>query len=416
MSVILRKLLEINKKKVFTQHIACLQSSTNGISNCNLAVSEAEKVVGYPTSFLNLRWLLSDEIANVAFHLTKLMGTNHPLLQTAKQVYYSLSVYFFLFIVFYRDLLLNNATPSWGLVILLVSKAGGLKKSFSEIEHDNTAGILHSQRALAEVTEMIRTSHRLHKSLLNYDSPSKNSKDLNYGNKIALLSGDYLLSSSYNELANLKNQELNELMSSALRDLAECEFIGDRDEQNKPLPSRPIITEKNIEIASEVGTEALNSVEALGNAKAEWTLRNILGGASLLGKSCQGALMLSGHSDFAQRDAYLFGKHLALAWQAYFDKELFVDNKSGRFSLVSGPVLFHLQYEPEDYGLIEKAGRNAENVDFEKLRKLVLNGPGIEKTGELQKEHSEVALQMLEGFQVEDATIALRNIINSMQD
>lgn len=50
----------------------------------NRAVSEAEKIVGYPTSFLSLRWLLSDEIANVALQLRKLVGSNHPLLKTAK--------------------------------------------------------------------------------------------------------------------------------------------------------------------------------------------------------------------------------------------------------------------------------------------------------------------------------------------
>lgn len=50
----------------------------------NRAVSEAEKIVGYPTSFLSLRWLLSDEIANVALHLRKLVGSTHPLLKTAK--------------------------------------------------------------------------------------------------------------------------------------------------------------------------------------------------------------------------------------------------------------------------------------------------------------------------------------------
>lgn len=48
------------------------------------AVNEAEKVVGYPTSFLSLRWLLSDEIANVASNLKKLVMTKHPLLETAK--------------------------------------------------------------------------------------------------------------------------------------------------------------------------------------------------------------------------------------------------------------------------------------------------------------------------------------------
>lgn len=52
----------------------------------NRAVADAEKLVGYPTSFMSLRWLLSDEISNVAVHLRKLVGSNHPLLKTAKYV------------------------------------------------------------------------------------------------------------------------------------------------------------------------------------------------------------------------------------------------------------------------------------------------------------------------------------------
>lgn len=56
----------------------------NAKPDWNRAVSEAEKIVGYPTSFLSLRWVMSDEIANVALHLRKLVGSNHPLLKTAK--------------------------------------------------------------------------------------------------------------------------------------------------------------------------------------------------------------------------------------------------------------------------------------------------------------------------------------------
>lgn len=47
-------------------------------------LQEAEAAVGYPTSFLNLRFLLSDEVANVGLHLRKLMGTKHPLLSTIR--------------------------------------------------------------------------------------------------------------------------------------------------------------------------------------------------------------------------------------------------------------------------------------------------------------------------------------------
>lgn len=38
-------------------------------------IREAEKIVGYPTSFMNLRWLLSDEFANLAMHLRKVVST-----------------------------------------------------------------------------------------------------------------------------------------------------------------------------------------------------------------------------------------------------------------------------------------------------------------------------------------------------
>jgi decaprenyl-diphosphate synthase subunit 2 len=76
--------------------IRCITSSTSSSSvqtvtvkppvkrDWNRVVSEAEKIVGYPSSYLGLRWLLSDEVANVALHLRKLIGSNHPLLKTAK--------------------------------------------------------------------------------------------------------------------------------------------------------------------------------------------------------------------------------------------------------------------------------------------------------------------------------------------
>ncbi|KAM7376640.1 hypothetical protein PAMP_006363 [Pampus punctatissimus] len=58
--------------------------SSSGPSNWSKVVSDAEKIVGYPTSFMSLRCLLSDELSNVAMHVRKLAGTQHPLLSTAR--------------------------------------------------------------------------------------------------------------------------------------------------------------------------------------------------------------------------------------------------------------------------------------------------------------------------------------------
>lgn len=85
--LVIKSLPEIN----CVRHIAVtptindkLATKTVQKHDWNRAVSEAEKIVGYPTSFLSLRWLLSDEIANVALHMRKLVGSTHPLLKTAK--------------------------------------------------------------------------------------------------------------------------------------------------------------------------------------------------------------------------------------------------------------------------------------------------------------------------------------------
>lgn len=52
--------------------------------NWNRVVSEAEKIVDYPSSYLGLRWLLNDDVASMALNMRKLIGSNHPLLKTAK--------------------------------------------------------------------------------------------------------------------------------------------------------------------------------------------------------------------------------------------------------------------------------------------------------------------------------------------
>ncbi|KAF7269674.1 hypothetical protein GWI33_017290 [Rhynchophorus ferrugineus] len=368
----------------------------------NRAVSEAEKIVGYPTSFLSLRWLLSDEIANVALHLRKLVGSNHPLLKTAKGLLYNG----------------KNNMQAWGLIVLLISKAAGHTADIPDMEQDKAAGVLHSQRALAEVTEMIRTSHLVHKGLVNLQPPNNidPTGDMMFGNKIALLSGDYLLSNSCIELANLRNQDLVELMSSAVRDLSEAEFVGPRDKQNNPLPAKPKTNQVEYTQFTENNLEPLVVSEALGNAQAEWTLRHVLNAGSLLGKSCQGTLKLAGHSEDLQEKGYLFGKHLALAWQACLDREPFQHGSSGPFSLVCAPLMFTLQHKPELYEHIEKGMDTVDDVDYELLRKEVIDGPGLELTKNLQKEHSQAALKVLNELPASDARTALANIIAAVQE
>ncbi|SPP76901.1 decaprenyl-diphosphate synthase subunit 2 [Drosophila guanche] len=380
----------------------------------NRAVSEAERIVGYPTSFLSLRWLLSDEIANVALHLRKLVGSAHPLMKTAKHLLYNG----------------KNTMQAWGLIVLLVSKAAGHAPSVPDVEQDKSAGVLHSQRALAEVTEMIRISHLVHNSVVNLQSSTEAGQDaatyddMSFGNKIGLLTGDYLLGHSSAELANLRNQEVVELISSAVRDFSESEFIGERDEQNNPLPYKPGTFQRpSLSVAVDFNEHDVMTpmpiAQVLGNPEQEWECRNILNAGSLLGKSCQASLKLAGQSEELQRHAYRFGKHLALAWQACLDAEPFqcptlpLDTT---FSLVSAPVLFHLEHDPSLYVQLEKGKQSVDNIDYDAIHKAVLAGPALAKTKELQRKHTAAALAVLQHFPATDARQALENIILAMQD
>ena len=51
---------------------------------------------------------------------------------------------------------------AWGLIVLLVSKAAGHAPTVPDMEQDKSAGVLHSQRGLAEIIEMIRISFLIH--------------------------------------------------------------------------------------------------------------------------------------------------------------------------------------------------------------------------------------------------------------
>ncbi|CAG9801362.1 unnamed protein product [Chironomus riparius] len=400
-------------KHISSTSLSNVQNATKPIRkhNWNQAVSEAEKIVGYPTSFLSLRWLLSDEIANVALHLRKLVGSNHPLLKTAKNLIYDG----------------RSNMQAWGLIVLLISKAAGHAPHIPDLEEDKSAGVLHSQRALAEVTEMIRTSTLVHQGMVNLQTLNHSGNELAadsemiFGNKIALLGGDYLLGNACLQLAGLRNQDLIGLISSAVRDLAESNFVGDRDDENIALPSDPAL---KINLTDDKPLDDFDNTRDIdmslifGHPEREWNFRHTLSSGTLLGKSCQGTLKLAGQSEALQKHGYTFGKHLALAYQASMDLEPFKLQElplTATFSLISAPVLFHIDHDPSLYEEIRCGKKSVTNIDFRKIHKIVTDGPGIDETKELQRKHGQIAMDVLNEFPDCDARTALQNIILAMQ-
>ncbi|XP_070079729.1 all trans-polyprenyl-diphosphate synthase PDSS2 isoform X3 [Equus przewalskii] len=243
--------------------------SSRSPAHWNQVVSEAEKIVGYPTSFMSLRCLLSDELSNIAMQVRKLVGTQHPLLTTA------------------------------------------------------------SQRSLAEITELIHTALLVHRGIVNLNELQSSDgplKDMQFGNKIAILSGDFLLANACNGLALLQNTKVVELLASALMDLVQGVY-----HENSTSAKENYITD-------DIGIST-------------WKEQTFLSHGALLAKSCQAAMELAKHGAEVQDMAFQYGKHMAMSHKINSDLQPFIKEKtsdSTTFHLNSAPVVLHQEFLGRD--------------------------------------------------------------------
>lgn len=333
------------------------------------AVSEAEKIVGYPTSFMSLRCLLSDELANVAIQMRKLVGTKHPLLKTA------------------RGFLLDNGKHSLqtrGLIVLLIAKAAGAPEGSFD-QHEMVSGIYPSQRQLAEITEMIHTANLIHRGVINLDTLQETDgsyKDMEFGNKIAVLSGDFLLTSASTGLAELNNTLVVEMISRAIGDMMSAEFTQLRDRNgNTLLPE--------------------------GVSFADWERQTFLQSGSLLSRSCEAVIELAGHEDHIKHAASKFGENVAYARQMHEDLLPFMNlNLEANGIMSSAPLIKYaeicghscIQQDKTSNQIIESVQKKSEVIDWCK-----------QKCGD----YGQLALDSLKYFKPSDAKDALIKIVNA---
>ncbi|XP_070984054.1 all trans-polyprenyl-diphosphate synthase PDSS2-like [Oncorhynchus clarkii lewisi] len=353
-------------------------------SNLNKVVSDAEKIVGYPTSFVSLRCLLSDELSNVAMHVRKLVGTKHPLLSAARGLIYDS----------------RNNLQMRGLVVLLMSKAAGPSQhtASDHLPQDMVSGIYPSQRNLAEVTELIHTAFLVHRGIINLKEWTNSDgplKDMQFGNKMSVLSGDFLLANACTGLAQLNNTKVVELISSAIGDLVQ----GIYHEIHNSLEDNSLTDEINMDM---------------------WEEQTFLSHGALLAKSCQAAMELAKHDKDAQGLAYKYGKHLSLGHKLNSDLQLFVKSSSSAdpvtFSFNSAPVVFHRQIVGQERWChqLQQAKTIGRQMDYTKLRSTIKLEKGVTSTIDLCRYHGNKALESIQCFPSSEARSALENIARAV--
>ncbi|MCJ1282881.1 coq1 putative hexaprenyl diphosphate synthase [Xylographa opegraphella] len=279
--------------------------------------------------------------------------------------------------------ILGDVNPSSPLVNPL--SASALDSAYSAEESD----ILPSQRRLAEITELIHTASLLHDDVIDDSDARRGSPSANiaFGNKMAVLAGDFLLGRASVALARLRDAEVIELLATVIANLVEGEFM---QLQNTALDERnPIWTEETI---------------------SYYLQKTYLKSASLISKSCRAAALLGQSSPAVVEAAYTYGKNLGLAFQLVDDmldytisgqelgKPAGADLELG---LATAPLLFAWKDNSEFGALVGR--KFAEEGDVQRARELVTRSSGLEQTRALAQEYADKASNALSSFPASDA-------------
>lgn len=288
--------------------------------------------------------------------------------------------------------ILNDVNPNF--LNVGQSPTGSPMTSFAPIpETDKDQDILPAQRRLAEITELIHTASLLHDDVIDHASSRRGSPSANseFGNKMAVLAGDFLLGRASVALARLRNAEVIELLATVIANLVEGEFMQLKN-------------------------------TALGESKPKWNAevlpyylqKTYLKTASLISKSCRAAALLGGADRPTVDAAYLYGKNLGLAFQLVDDmldwtrSEQELGKPAGadlELGLATAPLLFAWEHTPELGKLVGR--RFSEPGDVQLAQNLVRNSDGIEKTRALAHDYARQAVNSISGFPESEAKEAL---------
>ncbi len=274
--------------------------------------------------------LVAAEMSSLTGNIREMLGSAHPTLDRVAKYYISEG---------------KHLRP---LIVLLMSRALGPSRraplddtindpmSPSSVLHDlnpmhsrpqakeEESPILPSQRRLAEITEMIHAASLLHDDVIDNATTrrGRSSGNAEFGNKMTILAGDFLLGRASAALARLRDVRVVELLATVIANLVEGEFMQ-------------LQWEKEGANQKKIFDDYLN--------------KSYLKTASLICKSCRAAALLGGASGHLADAAYDYGRGLGLAFQLVDDMLDFTTTASTfgkpvgadlQLGLATAPVLF----------------------------------------------------------------------------
>uniref|UniRef100_A0A663LXX6 Decaprenyl diphosphate synthase subunit 1 n=2 Tax=Athene TaxID=126785 RepID=A0A663LXX6_ATHCN len=211
------------------------------------------------------------------------------------------------------------------MIVVLMARA-------CNIHHNNSREVQASQRSVAIIAEMIHTASLVHDDVIDDANSRRGKMTVNqiWGERKAVLAGDFILSAASVALARIGNTTIISVLTQVIEDLVRGEFLqlGSKENENERF--------------------------------AHYLEKTFKKTASLIANSCKA--LIDDVLDFTSC-ADRLGKPTA------------ADLKLG---LATGPVLFACRQFPEMNAMIMR--RFSKPGDVERARKYVLQSDGVQQT------------------------------------
>ncbi|KAL1935684.1 hypothetical protein VTP01DRAFT_4824, partial [Rhizomucor pusillus] len=364
---------------------------TGEAATWNQAIREAQSLVkeGDSEPIIDPAKLVGKDLWELKGNIAKLLGSGHPFLNTVAKHYFSADG--------------KHIRP---LLVLLMAQATSIapKKSdkrigsvdYQSIDTPISHGLKNittsDVRRLAEITEMIHTASLLHDDVIDASETRRNlpSANASFGNKMAVLAGDFLLARASLALARLRNAECIELMATCIANLVEGEFMQLKNTQEDGKDQRKMSTFDY------------------------YMEKTYMKTGSLIAQSCKSSAVLGGCTTEVNDIAYKFGRNIGLAFQLVDDMLDFTVSAADlgkpagadlKLGLATAPVLFAWEEFPELEPLIKR--KFSQEGDVEKARLLVYQSDGLKRTLALAEKHCNEAIDAIMQLPPSDARSAL---------
>ncbi|XP_039899961.1 decaprenyl-diphosphate synthase subunit 1 [Simochromis diagramma] len=241
--------------------------------------------------------------------------------------------------------------------------------------HSNRAGdLLPGQRAIAMISEMIHTASLVHDDVIDGSDKRRGKRTINevWGEKKAILAGDFILSAASMALARIGNITVVKVLSQVIEDLVRGEFmqLGSKENENERFKHY-----------------------------LEKTFKKT---ASLIANSCKAVSILVNSDPEVHEIAYQYGKNVGIAFQLVDDVLDFTSGASQlgkptaadlKLGLATGPVLFACQQFPELHAMIMR--RFASKGDVDRAWQYVLQSNGVQQTNYLARHYCKEAIRQI---------------------